>query len=100
MVSGMLAAESLLEGEPRSYERRWRREIGTELRDALWVQQYLFADSTRVDAMVRGAHRYPSIASGLVDYAMGDLSYPDARRRLIATLPLVAARVFLGSLTL
>lgn len=100
MVSGILAAESLLEGEPSSYEWRWRREIGAELRDAVWVQQYLFADSARVDAMVRGADQYPSIASGLVEYAMGDLSYRDARWRLIARLPLVAARVFLGALSL
>ena len=97
MVSGILAAEAVLQGEPRSYEWRWRRELGPELRDAVWVQQYLFADSARVDAMVRGARRYPAIAAGLVDYAMGDRSYRNARWRLIAKLPLVAARVTLGA---
>jgi geranylgeranyl reductase family protein len=97
MVSGILAAEAVLRGDPHSYESRWRREMGPELRDAVWVQQYLFGDSTRVDAMVRGAHRYPSIASGLVDYAIGGRSYRDARWRLIARLPLVAARMALGA---
>jgi geranylgeranyl reductase family protein len=97
MVSGILAAEAVLRGEPHAYESRWRRELGTELRDAVWVQQYLFADSTRVDAMVRGARRHPSIAAGFVDYAMGERSYQDARWRLIARLPLVAARLVLGA---
>jgi hypothetical protein len=83
-----------------SYERRWKREFGPELRDAVWVQQYLFADSTRVDAMVRGGQRYPSIASGLVDYAMGERSYREARWRLIARLPWVAARVAFGAVAL
>ena len=95
MVSGSLAAEAVLHGEPHAYESRWRRECGAELRDAVWVQQYLFADATRVDAMVKGAHRYPSIASGLVDYATGGRSYWNARWRLIARLPFVAARVAL-----
>ncbi len=97
MVSGILAAEAVLRGDPHSYESRWRREMGPELRDAVWVQQYLFGDSTRVDAMVRGAHRYPSIASGLVDCAMGARSYQDARWRLISRLPLVAARLVVGA---
>jgi flavin-dependent dehydrogenase len=96
MVSGILAAEAVLRGEPLSYERRWRRELGPELRDAVWVQQYLFAESSRVDCMVRGAHRYPPITSGLVDYAMGGRSYRNARWRLIARLPLVAARIAFG----
>jgi geranylgeranyl reductase family protein len=100
MVSGILAAEAVLEGQVHSYERRWKREFGPELRDAVWVQQYLFADSTRVDAMVRGGQRYPSIASGLVDYAMGDRSYREARWRLIARLPFVAARVAFGAVAL
>jgi flavin-dependent dehydrogenase len=97
MVSGVLAAEAVLGGDLRSYEWRWRQELGAELRDAVWVQRYLFGDSSRVDAMVRGAHRYPSIASGLIDYAMGTRSYRDARWRLIARLPLVAARVALSA---
>jgi hypothetical protein len=47
--------------------------------------------------MVKGAHQYPSIASGLIDYAMGERSYQSARWRLIAKLPLVAARVALSA---
>ena len=98
MVSGELAADAVLSGAPRTYERLWRRELGAELRDAVWVQRYLFADSRRVDAMVRGARAYPAVASGLVDYAMGSLDYGDARLRLIMRLPLVAARLAVAGL--
>ncbi|MGH9146291.1 MAG: NAD(P)/FAD-dependent oxidoreductase, partial [Vicinamibacterales bacterium] len=97
MLSGLLAAEAILEGRPLTFEAAWRREFGGELRDSVRVQRYVFADSTRVDAMVRGARRYPSIAAGLVDYAMGERSYEDARWRLISRLPLVAARLVVGA---
>jgi geranylgeranyl reductase family protein len=97
MLSGLLAAEAILEGQPLTYESAWRREFGGELRDSVWVQRYVFSDSTRVDAMVRGARRHPSIASGLVDYAMGERSYQHARWRLISRLPFVAARLVLAA---
>jgi flavin-dependent dehydrogenase len=93
MVSGELAAAAVLEGTPTRYRSLWRRELGAELRDAVWIQRYLFAGPARVDALVRGAHRYPSIASGLVEYAMGSRSYGAARARLLAQLPLVGARM-------
>jgi geranylgeranyl reductase family protein len=98
MVSGELAADAILSGAPDTYERRWRRELGAELRDAVWVQRYLFADSRRVDAMVRGARAYPAVASGLVEYAMGSRSYQGARMRLVSHVPAVAARVALSGL--
>jgi flavin-dependent dehydrogenase len=98
MVSGELAADAILSERPNTYEPRWRRELGAELRDAVWVQRYLFADSRRVDAMVRGARAYPAVASGLVEYAMGSRSYQGARMRLVSHVPAVAARVALSGL--
>jgi len=98
MVTGELAGTAILSGAPNTYESLWRRELGAELRDAVWVQRYLFANATRVDAMVRGARAYPAIASGLVDYAVGSRTYRSARMRLISRLPAVAARVALSGL--
>jgi len=93
MVSGELAATAILGGTPTGYRALWRRELGAELRDAVWVQRFLFAGRARVDALVHGAHRYPSIASGLVEYAMGSRSYRAARARLLAQVPFVGARI-------
>lgn len=90
MVTGDLAAAAILDGNPRTYAAAWRAEIGAELRDSVLVQRFLFARAGRVDGMVRGATRHPDLAGGLVDYAMGRLSYRAARSRLIRRLPGVA----------
>jgi geranylgeranyl reductase family protein len=87
MVTGDLAAASILAGTPRTYERAWRREIGAELADSITVQRYLFGRPGRVDRMVRGARDSPDLALALVDYAMARLSYRAARRRLLVRSP-------------
>lgn len=93
MVSGDLAARAILVGSPAAYEKLWRHEIGVELRDSVLVQRFLFRDPSRIDRMVCGAKFYPSLAQGLVDYAMGRLTYRAARRRLILKVPRVVAHV-------
>ncbi|MFN8059067.1 MAG: geranylgeranyl reductase family protein [Vicinamibacterales bacterium] len=97
MVTGELAARTRLDAGPdgslSEYERRWRREVGQELRESVAVQQYLFADAARADAVIDGARRRPHVAMAVVDYAMGRLSYRQARRRLLLGLPLAALRL-------
>jgi geranylgeranyl reductase family protein len=93
MVSGELAAKAALQGAPAHFERLWRAEIGAELRDSVRVQRFLFCNSSRIDAMVRGARLHPRLAKYVVDYAIGRISYRSARARLLARYPLVAVRM-------
>ena len=96
MVSGDLAAKAVLAGAPARFEQDWRRECGPELRDSVRVQRFLFGDSRRIDAMVRGARAYPSVAQGVVEYAMGVRSYRSARWRLLSRFPSLAFRLMFG----
>jgi geranylgeranyl reductase family protein len=90
MVSGELAAHAVLQRAPARFDRMWRAEIGTELRDSVRVQRFLFSKSSRIDAMVHGARRYPHLTKNVIDYAMGRMSYRSARVRFVARCPLVA----------
>ncbi len=99
MVTGDLAGGAIVDarGEParaRSlYVRRWRREIGTELRDSVLIQRYLFQSAPRMDRLVRGAKAYPEFSRLLVDYACGRLSYRAARIRLLWRFPRLLPRL-------
>lgn len=93
MVSGDLAARAVLERAPAHFERLWRAEVGAELRDSVRVQRFLFCNSSRIDAMVRGAREHPRLAKYVVDYARGRITYRSARARLLARCPLVAVRM-------
>ena len=93
MVSGDLAVKAVLQRAPERFERMWRAEIGAELYDSVRVQRFLFCNSSRIDAMVRGARLNPHLAQYFVDYSIGRLSYRSARARLLARCPLVAVRV-------
>ncbi len=107
MVSGDLAARTVLAERTRAggssgalsdldlrpYESRWRREIGTELRDSVLLREYVFGRHGRVDRMVDGAARNPSTARFVARYAAGTLSYAQIRRRMVARYPLLAFRV-------
>jgi len=99
MVSGDLAAQALASGQPTRYERLWRREIGGELRDAVLVQRHLLTSPERIDALVRAAAREKEIAAELIRYAMGEVSYQQARRKLLLRSPMLGVRLlarFLG----
>jgi geranylgeranyl reductase family protein len=99
MVTGDLAASAIVEapGEParvrRMYVRRWRHEIGAELRDSVLIQRYLFHNAQRMDRVVRGAKARPEFSQLMVEYASGRLSYRAARRRLLWHFPRLAPRL-------
>jgi geranylgeranyl reductase family protein len=101
MVSGDLAARAVVEApsEVHSLARRYRRsvdnEVGTELRDSVRVQRYLFADRHRIARIIRGASHTPAITRMILDFAVGQLSYYKLRRRLMVRAPLLAARMIM-----
>jgi len=97
MVSGDLAGRTAAKGTTHGYQRRWRREIGAELRDAVLVQRHLLTTPDRIDALVGAARRAPEVADLLIRYAMGEVSYFDARRRLLLRSPLLAVRLFIAT---
>jgi geranylgeranyl reductase family protein len=91
MVSGELAGRAVAESGrsaagPR-YHRLWRREIGAELRDAVFVQRYLFSDHDRVARIVRGAAHLPGFIDMILDHVAGRVSYGALRRRLLVRFP-------------
>lgn len=99
MVTGELAAEAIL-AAPRSpararqiYSRAWRREIGAELRDSVFIQRYLFPHPARMDGVVRVARTRRVFSETLVDYASGRLTYRAARRRLLWHFPRLLPRL-------
>ncbi len=95
MVSGDLAARALLGAGPSAYRRLWTREIGGELRDAVLVQRDLLTTPERIDRLVAGTRGAPDLAAHVIHYAMGEISYQSARRRLLAAAPLAAVRLFI-----
>ena len=98
MVSGDLAARAIIEtpGAPagnrlaRRYRRACAGEIGSELRDSVLVQRYLFASRERMAHMIRSADRHPATVRGLLDYAIGRRSYASIRRRMLFASPQLA----------
>ena len=62
MVSGELAGQAIAAAHRRGavsgagplYERAWQAELGTELRDAVLVQRYLFSSHPRVASAIHG----------------------------------------------
>lgn len=106
MVSGELAGRAVAStrqaeraGAGPAYDRLWRREIGTELADAVLVQRYLFSNQARVAQVVRGAGAAPGLVDLILAYAKGDLSYTSLRRRLLLKFPLVMLQVARERLT-
>ena len=94
MVSGDLAGRAILDGpSPRRYQRYWRREIGAELRDSRFLNRYLFADLSRVDRLVRAVRVFPDVNRLLVAYAVGDLTYQQARREFLVRFPRAGIRL-------
>jgi len=98
MVSGELAAQTVAATADVSrlaplYRRACDHEIGTELRDSVLVQRYLFADRRRIARVIDGAHREPAITRSILDFAAGRRTYQDLRQRLLAGSPLLAGRL-------
>ena len=100
MVSGDLAARSVIEtrsGSEATLAKRYRRacdhEIGAELQDSVLIQRYLFRSRRRIRRLVDGAHREPAMTKLVLDFAMGRMSYSSLRRGMLASAPLLAARL-------
>jgi geranylgeranyl reductase family protein len=104
MVSGELSGRAILEDaafdDPRGgttagarYEDAWRAEIGAELRDSVLIQKYLFRDAARIEGVVGGASRFREVADLIIGYAMGTVSYREARRRVLRRFPRVLVRL-------
>ena len=100
MVSGELAARSIARsgggnqaGVAERYSRACRDEIGAELRDAVTLRRYLFADRRRIARIIEGAKREGAMTKLVLDFALGRLSYPALRLRFFARAPLVAGRL-------
>ena len=99
MVTGDLAAGAIADahGDPRrarrAYVRAWRREIGSELRDSVLIQRYLFHSPQRMDRVVRAANARPEFSRLLVDYASGRITYRAARRRMLWHFPRLAPKL-------
>jgi geranylgeranyl reductase family protein len=91
MVTGDLAARAVLAGNLRGYERAWRAEIGAELRDAVLVQRHLLGRPDRIDRLVEAVRERRDLADVVVRYAMGEVSYAEARRRVLLSAPRSAA---------
>jgi geranylgeranyl reductase family protein len=98
MVTGELAGRAIVTGDVRHYERSWKQEIGAELRDAVLVQRHLLTTPARVDHLVTAARKAPAIADLIVRYAMGEVSYRTARRRVVMHSPLFGIRLLLNAI--
>jgi flavin-dependent dehydrogenase len=98
MVSGEAAARAVIRSKgsarklARDYQRSCDGEIGAELRDAVMIQQYLFADRRRIGRIMDGAHREGAIMRLIVDLVVGRRGYLAVRRGILARAPLIAAR--------
>jgi flavin-dependent dehydrogenase len=97
MVSGELAGQAVAAVRDGSagpvYQRSWRREIGAELQDAVFVQRFLFASHDRVAGIVRRAPHVPGLIDMILGYFNGDVPYATLKRRLLFRFPMTMLRV-------
>ena len=97
MVTGDLAGRTAVRGTTNGYQRLWRREIGAELRDAVVVQRHLLTTPERINRLIGAARGAPEVSDLLIRYAMGEVSYFEARRRLLLRSPRLAVRLFVAT---
>jgi flavin-dependent dehydrogenase len=99
MVSGEHAANAAvaekrdLRAAAATYCRACDHEIGAELRDSVWIQRYLFANSRRITRIVDGANRERAVTRLALDLVTGRRSYRDVRRRILTRSPGLLARM-------
>jgi flavin-dependent dehydrogenase len=109
MVSGELAARAVVStarnpaAMARQYCHACDYEIGSELRDSVLIQRFLFADRRRISRVIGGAHREAALTRLLLDFVAAGGSYRQLRRRLLGRSPMLAGRLIwerLGQLRL
>jgi len=99
MASGELAAQAILERHAAPavagarYEQLWRAELGAELRDATFLQRYLFSDPNRVSRVIRGTARTPWLSDLILEYVRGERPYADVRRTIFRKFPMTAIKI-------
>ena len=104
MVSADLAAKAAIASasNPRAAAARYRRacdhEIGSELRDSVLIQRYLFANPRRIGRAIGGANRERALTRLALDLVVGRRSYRDVRRRMLARSPGLLARMVMQML--
>lgn len=104
MISGELAGEAIATAGPARdsagprYRKLWRRAVGTELRDSVLIQRYLFASHERVNRVVRGCRTLPWVATAMIDYATGKRSYAEIRRHVLFRSPTTVAKLVWNAL--
>jgi geranylgeranyl reductase family protein len=93
MVSGELAGRAVLESAGNlalmadTYRRACDHEIGSELRDSVLIQRFLFADRRRIAHAIAGAAASRPMTDLVLDLATGKRSYHDIRRRWLLRSP-------------
>ena len=96
MIAGELAGKAIASNPdapgPR-YDRLWRREIGAELRDSVYVQKFLFSKHERVNRFVRLGQRSRWLPRAVIDYTSGRRTYRQVRRDVLLRAPLKALRL-------
>jgi len=98
MVSGDLAARTIIGTAPgsesslaRRYQKACDGEVGTELRDSVLIQRYLFGNRRRIRRVIDGAGRRPATTRLVLDFAIGRIPYSTLRRHMLARSPVLAA---------
>jgi geranylgeranyl reductase family protein len=83
--SAELFAEAYLEGDVKSYERRWRANFGGELRRASKMRRRFYGHfwgGPFTDRMIKLARAHPGIRRTLRELVTGDQGYVDLKRTL------------------
>jgi geranylgeranyl reductase family protein len=98
MIAGELAGKAIA-SKPDApgplYDRLWRREIGAELRDSVYVQKFLFSKHARVDRFVRLGQQSRWLPRAVIDYTSGRRTYRQVRRDVLLRAPLKAIRLLM-----
>jgi geranylgeranyl reductase family protein len=97
MVTGEHAAEAAAlaierndfsENQLQGYEAAWKKEVGLDLSKSVKIQDYLLANPSRIDRVVKAAKRDKKLAELLTQYATGSIGYNEFKRAaIIKVLP-------------
>jgi flavin-dependent dehydrogenase len=98
MVTGDLAARTIIaSSEAKTLAKRYAAacsyEIGSELRDSVLIQRYLFSDRRRIARVIEGAEHERETTRLVLDFAMGRVSYAKLRRTILFRSPRLASRL-------
>ena len=84
--SAELFAESYLSGAPLSYEKRWRKDFGAELRRAAQMRPRFYGNfwgAPFTERMIEFARGHRGVKRVLGDLVAGDQGYVDLKKKLV-----------------